>query len=298
AEGQPDNLFNESIYSHGLCWRVKVESEGVLPEGIKSIEEVALKGPKLRTLLETGSLILQTNEDEWSVYDFVIPDPDELPREFRESIHLMGIRRRGQVVIEEPEEPMFPGTYIIEEWIPDIRLYLDRIEFKIHSQATEEVRTHVIFECGSEQMKPENLRNLLWNGMYDLVGEVDLKSNEHLFELVQVEIEEHVELAEESVSVTYQYRGLGKKYDEAGGEVKTADFVTDEGEPLKVVVTQRIEQYQSWTEMQGGISPELIENEVSEKLSQYDIDEDTIEEVIEDVKNFLRGKKDVRLFEE
>ncbi|MBR9701104.1 hypothetical protein GOV11_04530, partial [Candidatus Woesearchaeota archaeon] len=115
-EGQPDNLITESIYSHGLCWRVKVEGEGVLPEGIKSIEEIALKGPKLRTLLETGSLILQTNEDEWSIYDFDIPDPSELPREFRESIHLMGIRRRGQVVIEEP---MFPGTYIIEEWTPD-----------------------------------------------------------------------------------------------------------------------------------------------------------------------------------
>jgi len=296
-EGQPDNLLNESIYSHGLCWRIKVEREGVLPAGIKSIEETALKGPTLSTLLETGSFVFQTNEDVWHICDFKIPNPDELPREFNESIHLMEIRRRGQVVIEKPKEPMFPGAYIIEEWIPDIRRYMDRIEFKIHSQTTEEVRTHVIFESGSEQMKPEKLKKLLWNGMFDLVGEVDLESNKHLFELVQSEIKEQVELAEESDSVTYQYRGLGKDYDIAGGEVKTADFVTDEGEPLNVVITQRIQKYQDWTVLQGSINPEIIENEVREKLSQFDIEDSAIETVIEDIKKFLEGR-DVIFFEE
>ncbi len=295
-EGQPESYLTESMYSHGLCWRVKVESEGNLPKGVKSIEKLSLGGPALRTLLETGSFGFQTSDEDWCIYDFDIPDPTELPREFMESIHLMQIRRRGQVVIEVPEEPVFPGTYILEEWTPDIRLHLDKIEFKVHSQVTGEERTHEIHESGAEQMRPEKLEVLLKKGMEVVLRELGLEGNERLQSLVQDEIREHLELIEESRTVKFKFEVLSKGTDAAGGEVIQANFESDEGKDLIVQVTDWIHKYQDWTELQGGINPELIENDMRSRLSQYNIADSEIEKVIEAVKEFLEGR-DVEFFE-
>jgi hypothetical protein len=293
-EGQPDNLLNESIYCHGLCWRVKVESEGMLPESVQSIEEVALGGPELRTLLETGSFVFQTSEDNWRLCGFNIPDPDELPREFRESIHLMQTRRGGQVVVAEP---VFPGTYILEEWAPEIKLHLDKVEFRMLSQVTGEMRKHEIVQSRAEQMQPEKLEELLWKGMEVLLSELDLEGNERMQSLVQEEIGDHIEIIEEQGPVRFQYRSLSMQIDGSGGQVITATLVSDDGGRMDVKVTGWIHRYLDWTKLSGGIESTKIEEEVHCKLSLYDIDEDVIQEITDEVKVQLE-ERGVRFYEE
>jgi hypothetical protein len=293
-EGQPDNLLNESIYCHGLCWRVKVESEGILPESVQSIEEVALGGPELRTLLETGSFVFQTSEDNWRLCGFNIPDPDELPREFRESIHLMQTRRGGQVVVAEP---VFPGTYILEEWAPEIKLHLDKVEFRMLSQVTGEMRKHEIVQSRAEQMQPEKLEELLWKGMEVLLSELDLEGNERMQSLVQEEIGDHIEIIEEQGPVRFQYRSLSMQIDGSGGQVITATLVSDDGGRMDVKVTGWIHRYLDWTKLSGGIESTKIEEEVHCKLSLYDIDEDVIQEITDEVKVQLE-ERGVRFYEE
>ena len=290
SKGQPDSLLNESIYRHGTCWRVELVDDNLIPVSNKMIEEFRMGGPELAAILLTGCFMYQLPDQQWVIHEFDTPDAKSLPREFRESIHLMQMRRRGQVVIDEP---VFPGTYILEEWTPEIKLHLDKVEFRMLSQVTGEMRKHEIVESGAEQMQPEKLEELLWKGMEVLLSELDLEGNERMQSLVQEEIAEYIALIEEQGPVRFQYAGLSIQIDGSGGQVITATLVSDGGSRMDVTVTGWIHQYLSWTESSGGVEDTVIEEEVHYKLSQYDIDKDVIEEITDDVKIQLE-KRGVR----
>jgi hypothetical protein len=55
-------------------------------------------------------------------------------------------------------------------------------------------------------------------------------------------------------------------------------------------VTHWIQEYMGGTEYAGGIETDLIKDGVSEKLSQYPIDENVIEQVAKDVINELESR--------
>jgi len=117
ARSQPDDLLNKSVYSHGLCWRVSVKAEQALPEFVQRLEDIALSGPSLATLLQTGALVY--NEvGRWVRHGFDVPHTSSLPREFRESIILVETYRN--LVPRALRDLQVPGSYLIERkgrWI-------------------------------------------------------------------------------------------------------------------------------------------------------------------------------------
>jgi hypothetical protein len=155
---QPDELLNESIHIHGTCWRLQFISSDTIPEQIKKLEKIRFSGSALATLLETGVLSYKLNND-WILHEFIIPESKDLPREFRESIHLMGWHREAAAT---------PGLYLLEGWEPDISIKLDRVECKLVSQVTGEKVTRTIHETRAEQMRPERLQELLLQEMEKL----------------------------------------------------------------------------------------------------------------------------------
>ena len=56
-------------------------------------------------------------------------------------------------------------------------------------------------------------------------------------------------------------------------------------------------QTEDWTKLSGGIEPTIIEEEVYRKLSQYDIDEDVIVEITDEIKVQLE-ERGVKFYEQ
>ena len=100
---QPDELLNESIHIHGTCWKLHFTSSDDIPDQIKKLEDIRLSGAALASLLKTGVLSYKSDND-WMLHEFYIPESTDLPREFRESIHLMGLHR---------ERAAAPGLYLL-----------------------------------------------------------------------------------------------------------------------------------------------------------------------------------------
>ncbi len=120
---QPDELLSKSVYSHGMCWRVVLKTEEPLPEVVRSLEDIALSGPSLATLLQTGALVYN-DDGQWVRHEFEVPQVSSLPREFRESSILVKAYR--ELVPRALRDMQVPGSYLIEreeQWIvsPDFQ---------------------------------------------------------------------------------------------------------------------------------------------------------------------------------
>ncbi len=120
---QPDELLSKSVYRHGMCWRVVLKAEEALPEVVRSLEDIALSGPSLATLLQTGALIYN-DDGQWVRHEFDVPQVSSLPREFRESSILVKAYR--ELVPRALRDMQVPGSYLIEreeQWIvsPDFQ---------------------------------------------------------------------------------------------------------------------------------------------------------------------------------
>jgi len=114
---QPDDILRESVYSHGMCWRVKLCSNEEIPESVRNLETITLSGPALATLLKTGSLIYM-RDGKWVNHEFDVPHVSSLPQEFRESIVLVEAYR--DLVPRALKEMQVPGSYLVkreEQWI-------------------------------------------------------------------------------------------------------------------------------------------------------------------------------------
>jgi hypothetical protein len=108
---QPDSLLNESIYRHGQCWKVRFETEGMLPPSVARLQDVQLSGPALASLLRTGALTYPIGT-QWVVQEFEAPDAGNLAREFRESVHLVEAYR--SIIPNAKMEPIMPGTSLMK----------------------------------------------------------------------------------------------------------------------------------------------------------------------------------------
>lgn len=134
--GQPDAILSESVFRHGVCWRVMLKADEGLPEGVKHLERVALSGPALATLLKTGALVYN-DADKWVIHEFKVPEVDHLPREFRESIFLVQAYR--EIVPKALKELHLPGSYLLkreERWIVSIEFQRDHITWSARSDTT------------------------------------------------------------------------------------------------------------------------------------------------------------------
>ena len=110
-QGQPDPLLNESLNRHGLCWRVGLHSKHSLPSGVARLEDLQLSGAALACLLRTGALVYHDGT-RWTVHEFEVPDVSSLPREFRESTHLVEAYR--SIVPGALIELSMPGSSLLK----------------------------------------------------------------------------------------------------------------------------------------------------------------------------------------
>jgi len=135
---QPDDVLRESMYLHGMCWRVMLRSIEVLPESVRNLETIPLSGPALATLLKTGSLIY-TRDGQWVNHEFEVPQANSLPREFRESIVLVKAYR--ELVPRALKEMQVPGSYLVkreEQWIVSPNFHKDTVVWSAQSDTTGE----------------------------------------------------------------------------------------------------------------------------------------------------------------
>jgi hypothetical protein len=273
-KGQPEELMGASIYRHGDCWRVELEDDEELPGIVKQLEKIALSGPALAILLESGCISYEVEKDRWTILEFTIPESRELPRQFRESIHLMTWRRESAVL---------PGQYILEEWAPDIFIGMDRIRFTLESQVTGERLTHCVNVMRGDLMHSAGLTKVLEREVKGLIEREGLEKDEMLSRLVQELIEEIVELEGESGPTFLKYEKLGKVSLGYHGRALEAIFVSDDDEMICIQLTDAIHVYLDWVKFSGGVDICDIENRVTTVLSQYDDSEDVILEIIRDV---------------
>ncbi len=276
--GQPDSLFNESIFRHGACWRISFHPDDLVPEEIRELEQIRFTGPALATFLETGAISYLAQEDQWIMYDIQIPGANDLPKEFRESIHLMRWRK---------EKATYPGLYLLDGWSPEIRRYDDRVEFRLASELTPQKMVHTLYTPRIEMMEREHLVRLMREGMETVLEKGGFSENSLMKQFAEEEIQDHMTLIEEEDSVGIQLDSVDIATDRAGDQVIEAIFVTHEGKFLSIQVTQRIHTYSSWTEMAGGVNVDDIEGDVEIALEGRGIDEDSFERIKEEVKRLL-----------
>ncbi len=279
--GQPESLFNESIFRHGSCWSISFHPDDQAPKEIKELEEIKFTGPILATFLETGAISYRTQDDQWVVHDILIPESKNLPKEFRESIYLMRWRR---------ERAAYPGLYLLEGWSPEISIFEERVEFRLVSELTPQKKVHTVFRPRVEMIERNHLYQLLKEGMEVVLDQAGFSDNTLMKQLVEEEIRNHLSLIEERPTTKLQLESVDIATDNAGGKVVEAIFVTDEGEYVSIQVTQWIHVYQNWTEMAGGIGADVIEGEVENALDGRGIGIELINRIIEDVKDILMEK--------
>jgi hypothetical protein len=117
GRSQPDDVLSESVYHHGLCWRVELTAGDDLPEIVRDLGKIALSGPALATVLQTGALVY-SEQGQWVVHEFEVPKVSSLPREFRESMVLVKAYR--DLVPRALRDLKVPGSYLMkrkESWI-------------------------------------------------------------------------------------------------------------------------------------------------------------------------------------
>ncbi len=275
---QPESLYNESIYRHGACWRISFHTDSEIPEQIREIEQIRFSGPALTAFLETGAISYRTHDGQWMSHDILIPESKELPKEFRESIHVMSWRK---------EKATYPGFYLLDGWSPEIRRFEDRVEFKLVSELTPQTIVHTVFEPRAEMLERAYLSSFLKKGMEEVLAQEGFSDNKIMKQLVDKEIEEHLALIEEERIVGLQFESVDTSMDETGVQVIVANFVTLEGEYVSIQVTQWIHTYQSWTEMAGGVGVDVIEGDVSYRLAGRNIEEKLVDRIIEEAKELL-----------
>ncbi|TFH07431.1 MAG: hypothetical protein E4H14_08505, partial [Candidatus Thorarchaeota archaeon] len=138
SQSQPDDFLRESMYRHGMCWRVILRSTEELPESVRNLENITLSGPALATLLKTGSLIY-IRDGQWVNHEFDVPQASSLPREFRESLVLVEAYR--ELVPQALKEIQVPGSYLVkreEQWIVSLNFQKGVVVWSAQSDTTGE----------------------------------------------------------------------------------------------------------------------------------------------------------------
>jgi hypothetical protein len=283
SKGQPDPLLNESIYRHGTCWRVELVDNNPIPVSHKMIEEFRMGGPELAAILLTGCLMYQSPDQHWVIHEFDTPDAKSLPREFRECIHLMRARRR-LFPTEEPEELEYPGSYLLKEWTPKISIRLDCVEFRLVSQVTLEVHSITVPEESMKSRSEKNYREALHQGMDELMSMSDIEEDERLRQLIEGLIDELVslhEITEEGPSL--RLVRVSKETIKLDEVVKVV--LVTEYEPIEYVEVILIDVRE--IRSMGGVHEDMIWEWVNEGLSDWNVDNSTCAEIVEETGRIL-----------
>jgi hypothetical protein len=145
GQSQPDEVLTESMYRHGLCWRIELKAEEELPETVKDLERIALSGPSLATILKSGALIYN-DKGRWVRHEFEVPHTSSLPREFKESIILVEAYR--ELVPRALQEILVPGSYLVEraeQWIVSFNFQREAVIWDAQSDTSGETFQGVSF---------------------------------------------------------------------------------------------------------------------------------------------------------
>ena len=283
SKGQPDPLLNESIYRHGTCWRVELVDDNPILVSHKIIEEFRMGGPELAAILLTGCFMYQSPDQQWVVHEFDTPDTKSLPREFRECIHLMRARRR-LFPTEEPEELEYPGSYLLKEWTPKISIRLDCVEFRLVSQMTLEVHSITVPEKNMGSRSEKNYREALHRGMNELMSMSNIEEDERLRQLIEGLIDELVSLHEISEEGPPLRLVRVSKETIKLDEVIKVVLVT-EHEPVEYIEMILIDVRE--VRSMGGVHEDMIWEWVYESLSDWNIDNSTCAEIVEETGRIL-----------
>jgi hypothetical protein len=279
--GQPEQLFNESIHRHGTCWRLSFESEKSLPTQVREIEKIKFGGPALATFLETGVVFYSTSNGDWISHEMQVTESRDLPKEFRESIYLMRWRK---------ETATYPGFYLLDDWTPEIRIYKNRIDFKIVSKLTLQEKTHSIFEANAEYLNKDKLRLLLKRGMSRILEIGGFSESSTMKQLGNNEIASQLSHIKDVSDIELQYESVEVAKDRTQEQVVVANFVTQDGEDVSIQITEQILTYKDWTIMSGGIDFDALEVEISERLHGRNIKEECLHKIAEKVKELLKER--------
>jgi len=293
-KGQPDPLLNESIYRHGTCWRVELIDDNPVPVSYKMIEdfqrrtrvieEFRMGGPELAAILLTGCFMYQSLDRQWVIHEFDTPDAKSLPREFRECIHLMRARRR-LFPTEEPEELEYPGSYLVKEWTPKISIRLDCVEFRLVSQVTLEVHIITVPEKNMGSRSEKNYREALHRGMNELMSMSNIEEDERLRQLIEGLIDELVSLHEITEEGPPLRLVRVSKETIMLDEVIKVVLVT-EHEPTEYVEVILVDALQK-AKKEGGVHEDMIWEGVYERLNDWNIDNSTCAEIVEETGRIL-----------
>ncbi|TFG28217.1 hypothetical protein EU527_17605 [Candidatus Thorarchaeota archaeon] len=276
--GQPELLSNESIHRHGTCWKLSFDSRVTLPKQISDLEKIRFGGPALATLLETGVLAYSDSTGNWISHEIIIPESNNLPKEFRESIHLVRWRKDSAV---------YPGRSLLDSWIPEIAIYRDRIDFKVISKLGLREKMYSIFEPNAEMLEKGRLKSLLRKGMKRVLEIGGFSESSAMKRLGDDEIASHLSSLEDDKGTRLQYDSVQIEAGLSKVDVVVANFITRDGDYVTIPMTQRLSIYKDWTIMAGGIEVDFIQNEVSTRLEGRNIDAKLVQKIAEEVIQLL-----------
>lgn len=226
SQSQPDDVLRESMYHHGMCWRVILKSTEEFPESVRNLETITLSGPALATLLKTGSLIYMKN-GQWVNHEFDVPHASSLPREFRESIILVEAYR--ELVPRALKEMQVPGSYLVkrkEQWIVSPNFQEGAVVWSAQSDTTGETYKGTSFTVLiTEGASLEHTTDTVIYAIVDTLPHDSVKDTLALREHIKDRLRDKgyrsknlysIELSLEEDSVTFYLESLTKEIPQSG----------------------------------------------------------------------------------
>lgn len=226
SQSQPDDVLRESMYRHGMCWRMELEAKEELPETVRDLESIALSGPALATLLKTGSLIYM-RDGQWVNHEFDVPQVNSLPREFRESIVLVEAYR--ELVPKALKDLRIPGASFIkrpELWKVSVLVQKDAVVWSAQSDTTGETYQGTSFTVPiSEGASLEDTTDTIIDAIVDTLPSDSVKGLSAQREHIKDRLRDKgyksknlysIELGVDGDSVTFYIESLTKRIPRSG----------------------------------------------------------------------------------
>jgi len=237
SQSQPDDILRDSMYHHGMCWRVMLRTTEELPENVRNLETITLSGPALAALLKTGSLIYM-KDGLWVNHEFDVPQVNSLPREFRESIVLVEAYR--ELVPRALKEMRVPGSYLVkrkEQWIVSPNFHKDAVVWSAQSDTTGETYQGTSFTVLiSEGASLEDTTDTILDAIVNTLPSDSVKGLSALREHIKDRLRDKgykskhlysIELGVEGDSVTFYIESVTKSIPRCGlGSIEVSEGMT------------------------------------------------------------------------
>jgi len=296
---QPDDVLRESMYSHGMCWRVKLRATEELPESVRNLETIILSGPALATFLKTGSLIYM-REGQWVNHEFDVPRTSSLPGEFRESIVLVEAYR--ELVSKALKELRVPGASFIkrpELWKVSILVHKDAVVWSAQSDTTGETYQGKSFTVQiSEGASLENTTDTVIDVIVNTLPHDSVKELSTLREHIKDRLRDKgyrsknlysIELSLEEDSVTFYIESLINEIPRSGSgriEVREGMTLDTANEKLMDAISEELKGEEFELEFPGEIY-DYLAGLLSKMTNERGWESPEEEEVVESPLDFI-----------